>query len=247
MALRNRLSNQKLALEDYSREKLEPDLRRLKPRIPAALIAIPAGAVALALLGTAAFLFFHKSKYGKILITTDPPGAEITIIPEDVALQHYTNRTKLDGKPVQFKLEGGNYTIKATYTNLDSIRPPITIVPGKTYTTNLAFVYGGMVVLSEPPGATFRLEEQGKEFSTPYTNRYVKPGQRIVQLSRQKYETATITNFVTPDHNEALFAVKVQEPPPGDVLVSFTTEPAGAEILVDDVPLSGVTPLPKTV
>ena len=125
-------------------------------------------------------------------------------------------------------------------------RIKVGITKDKTTTTNVSLAYGRLVVLSEPPGAEFQLSANSPQLHTPYTNLYFKPGPVVLQLSHPDFETATLSNVVPAAHGAIAMTARLQRPPPGDVLVAFTSDPPGAEILVDGVSF-GTTPLSKAV
>jgi PEGA domain/Sulfatase-modifying factor enzyme 1 len=245
----NKLLDPNLSLAHYNLEKLDADLASLKPKLPLAVTLVPAAVVVLLAAGLAAWFFVRTRNYGTLEVTIVPPGSRLVIIPTDAAGFEDWQRAQTNAAPVKISLKKGTYEIEAEhpsiYGNLVSARRlPITIKPGKTVRTALSLSYGGLVVSSEPPGAKFEIN--GRPAQTPFTNLYLPPGQLTFQLWRDGYETTNLSVIVAANHALAEVAARLKQPAPGSVLVEFTSDPPGANILLDGHSL-GEAPLRMSV
>jgi PEGA domain/Sulfatase-modifying factor enzyme 1 len=250
LALCNRLLDPALASQDYNLEKLEADLLALKPKQSVAVFAVPAVAALVVVSLAAGYLLFHHQKRGNLLIKTDPPDARVAIVPigeggfEDKSLGE-TNTSGEDGL-LKLARDTGEYAVVLSYPGLAQQKFWVDVSAGHDTSTNLSLPYGGLVVLSAPTGARLQIDGHGPDLSTPFTNRYFKPGDVELKLQIEGYETATVTRSIPSNHAVVPITVRLSQPPPSDVLVEFTSDPPDAEILVDDT-VVGKTPLSKSV
>jgi hypothetical protein len=239
----NRLLDPGLSGHQYSLEKLEADLRRLKPKPPPTVWLVPAGALAIIVLAAVAYYYFRPARTS-LVIKTDPPGATVTVTLSGEAEGRTTN-SPASGRALNWPwpLIEGTYDVKVSYTNLAPASFKVGITKGQTTKTNRSLAYGGLIVLSDPPGADFELGAgpQVRRYQTPFTNRYFTPGPVAVQLNLAGYDSTNLSDTV-PLHGALLLTRALQKPPPGDVLVAFVSDPPGAEILVDGNSLHKNTP-----
>jgi hypothetical protein len=251
LELCNRLLDPSLSLDRTTLESVEKELRKLQPKPPVPIIPVAVGAAVLVVGGLAAFLVLHKRTTGTLIVKTDPPGSRLLVIPvdsdgnEDTA-RSLTNATGSDGT-WKHSLEKGPYKLKVDYRSplgdLEaSRRVPITIEAGKTFRTNLSLPYGGLVVLSEPAGAEFKLNEQ--TLRTPFTNRYSHPDKLELQLRLEGFETTNLDVTIPSDHAVVELVARLRKPPPGSTLVEFASDPPGADLFVDGV---GVGKAPRRI
>jgi len=249
LALCNRLLDRNLSLEDYSLEKLDADLRSLKPKRPVAVTAVPVAAVLLLAACVAAYVFVRARNYGTLEVAIDPPGSRLIIIPTDAAGFEDRQHTRTNVAPLKLSLKYGTYKIEAEHPSvygslLSARRLQITIEPDKTLSTNLSLPYGGLVVSSEPPGAEF--EFGGQKVQTPFTNLYSRPGAVTFQLWRDGYETTNFSLTIPSNHTAVAVAARLRLPAAGSVLMEFTSDPSGADVLLDGISL-GQAPLRTSV
>jgi PEGA domain/Sulfatase-modifying factor enzyme 1 len=245
LALCNKLLDPGLSTRNYNLEQLQTELAPLTPKPPLPISLLTGIAVAVLALAIGLFLAIPRAKPTMLVLTSDPPGATVIVTPGD-EISGRTNLAPANGKPLKLPLEEGDYSVKVLYRDLETRRLKVSIVKGNTLTTNLALAYGRLVLRSEPSGAEFQLGGQGPQLHTPYTNAYFKPGPISLQLSLPGYETATVSNTVPAGHGELALVAKLKPPPPGDVLVAFTSDPPGAEVFVDDAAF-GKTPLSRSL
>ncbi len=245
----NKLLDPNLSLANYSLERLDADLALLKPKRSVAVTAIPV-AVAVVLVASLAIYFFVRSRtYGRLEVTIVPPGSRLVIIPTDAAGFEDWPHAQTNAAPVKILLKKGTYEIEALHPSIygdliSARRLPITIKPGKTMRTALNLPFGSLIVSSEPPGAKFEIN--GQSVQTPFTNLYLPPGALAFQLWRDGYETTNLS--VTVPSNQTLVQISawLKKPAPGSVLVEFTSDPPGADILLDGHSL-GQAPLRMSV
>ncbi len=249
LTLCNRLLDRNLSLETYGLEKLAADLRSLKPKRSVAVTVIPVAAVLLLAAGVTAFIFVRARTYGTLEATINPPGSRVIIIPTDAAGFEDRQHILTNAAPLKLSLKRGTYKIEAehpsVYGSLVSARKvQITIEPGKTLKTNLSLPYGGLIVSSEPPGAEF--EFGGRKVQTPFTNLYSPPGEVAFQLWRDGYETTNFSLTIPSNHTAVAVAARLRLPAAGSVLMEFTSDPPGADVLLDGNSL-GQAPLRTSV
>ena len=250
LALCNRLLDPHLEQQDYTLEKLQSDLLALKPKQSIAVLAVSAAAAVVLASLFAGYFLFHHQKLGTLLIKTDPPAAQVVIVPigeggfEDKSLRE-TNTSDAQGA-LKLSRDTGNYSLLLDYPGLTPQKFWVEVNAGRTTSTNLALPYGGLSVASQPPGAKLQIDGHGPDLTTPYVNRYFKPGNVELKLQSDGYETATLTRSIPSNHTLVPIAVRLSEPPPSDVLVEFTSDPPDAEITLDGA-VVGKTPLSKSV
>jgi hypothetical protein len=250
LALCNRLLDHALGSQNYSLEKLEADLLALKPKQSTAVFVVPAVAALVVVSMAAGYFLFHHQKRGTLLIKTDPPDAQVAIVPigeggfEDKSLTE-TNTSGEDGA-LKLARDTGEYALVLSYPGLAQQKFWVDVSAGHTTSTNLALPYGGLVVFSAPAGARLQIDGHGPDLTTPFTNRYFKPGDVELKLQIEGYETATVTRSIPSNHTVVPITVRLSQPPPSDVLVEFTSDPPDAEIVVDGA-VVGKTPLSKSV
>ena len=249
LALCNKLLDRNLSLEDYSLEKFDVDLRSLKPKRPLAVTVVPVAAVLLLAAGVASFLFVRARNYGTLQVGIDPPGSRLIIIPTDAAGFEDRQHSRTNAAPLKLSLKRGTYKIEAehpsVYGSLMSARKAqISIEPGKILSTNLSLPYGGLIVFSEPAGATF--DFGGQKVQTPFTNLYSLPGAVTFQLWRDGYETTNFSLTIPSNHTAIKVAARLRLPAAGSVLMEFTSDPPGADVLLDGISL-GQAPLRTSV
>ena len=245
----NKLLDPHLSLNNYSLEKLEAELRSLKPKRPVALTVIPLAAVLLLAMGVATVFFLRSRNYGTLQVAVDPPGSRLVIIPTDAAGFEDRQHSQTNATPLELSLKKGTYKIEAehpsAYGDLVSSRKlQVTIEPGTTWSTNLSLPYGRLIVSTEPPGAEFELN--GQKVRTPFTNLYSRPGELAFQLWHDGYESTNFSVTIPSNHTAVAIAARLKQPAPGSVLVEFTSDPPGANILLDGKSL-GTTPLRTSV
>jgi hypothetical protein len=247
MDLCNRLLDPQLTPQKFSLEQLAAALRKLKPKASPLKVVVPA-AVLVLLAGGALFWFLRPAKTGKVIVTVDPPGSQVSLY-SYIKGQGATNAAQ--AKPVVFSgLEPAddydlralfnNYEERVKYTNLDmSPKLLVKVLAGRTIRTNVTLKYGRLVVASTPPGAAFELG--GRPFKTPYTNNFVRPGEVKLQLLLEGHESTNL-QAVVPDHGTAVLATELRLPPKGNGLLYLTSDPSGAKLFVGGVPLKDPTP-----
>ena len=249
LALCNKLLDRNLTLEVCSLEKLEADLRSLKPKRSIAVTVVPVAVVLLLAASVATFVFVRARNYGTLQVGIDPPGSRLIIIPTDAAGFEDRQHSRTNTAPLKLSLKRGTYKIEAehpsVYGSLMSARKvQITIEPGRMLSTNLSLPYGGLIVFSEPPGAAF--EFGGQKVQTPFTNLYSQPGAVTFQLWRDGYETTNFSLTIPSNHTAVAVAARLRLPAAGSVLMEFTSDPPGADVLLDGISL-GQAPLRTSV
>jgi hypothetical protein len=250
LGLCNRLLDPALSAQGYDLEKLQAELLALKPKQSPVVLLVPAAAALVLVSLFGGYFLFHHEKFGTLLIKTDPPDAQIVSVPigeggfEDKSLQE-TNTSSDEGS-LKLERSTGNYSLLLVYPGLTPQKFWVEINAGHTASTNLALPYGGLVVISQPSGARLQIDGHGPDLTTPFTNRFFKPGDVELKLQSPGYETATLIRSIPSNHALVPITVRLSEPPPSDVLVEFTSDPPDAEIVLDGT-VVGKTPLSKSV
>jgi hypothetical protein len=235
LQLCNRLLERSLSLDNYSLERLQADLARLKPRQSLAVKLIPAG-VGVAIAAGVGVWWMTRPTVGTLYITTDPPGSEV-LLKETEAQPGQTFKTEADGTPLILTLKEYEYTLKAVYGELESPRRRANVVAGKTVTNHLRVAYGSLVVLSQPPGARFSFA--GREETTPWTNPIVKPGPVIIRLSLKVDDLDYVPDppqlqGIVPTNDLVTLSGRLAPPKPGEEVVLFSSDPPGVRIYTNN-------------
>ena len=113
LALCNRLLDSNLSTESYNLEQLDRDLVALLPKPPVSKKQLVAVGVVLACAVLVAVIISWRSRYAKIEIATNLPGAAATLSSRGKVLKTFVLRDK----PVAIKLRKGRYELRAVYTN----------------------------------------------------------------------------------------------------------------------------------
>ncbi|HEV2394915.1 MAG TPA: PEGA domain-containing protein [Verrucomicrobiae bacterium] len=237
LALCNRLLDPSLSLDKTNLASLEQDLRRLEPKPPVPVMPVGIAAGVLLVGGLMAFLLLHKRQTGTLIIGVEPEGARVVLTPLDEEDVEGISETRPAVKGVlKLVLKKGKYRIRAESpeNKLEpSRRLTVRLDAGQTVRTNLSLAYGGLVVVSQPPGASFKVGDT--VFHTPFTNYSYPPAVLDLQLQLEGYETTNLTVTVPTNHQVVSWVAQLRKPPPGSRLVEFLSDPPGAVIYVDGV------------
>ncbi len=178
-----RLLEARTSSDGFTLERLEAELFALKPKRPLALTLAPyAGGVAL-LAALAAFLLFSKSHKGTLAVRIDPPRSQVvTFALDEIGRENpRTGATNIaETGALELRLDEGKYHVRAEYHSpygdLETPRTSkeVEIRAGAKVSADFKLPYGGLIVLSEPPGAFFEINHQ--QVPTPFTNAYARPG-----------------------------------------------------------------------
>jgi len=109
--------------------------------------------------------------------------------------------------------------------------PPIVEAPPAPVTANLA-------ISSSPDGATVQLDGQNRPEKTPFTANGLKSGSHTLIFTKRGYQPMTRTIEVSAGNNAAVNVTLVA----AQTGIDFESNPAGAEIFVDEEPVGQVTP-----
>lgn len=242
----NKLLDTRLSLDLYSLEQLQAHLLRLKPRRPIGVTVAPLAAGALLAAGVVVYFVWHARSYGTLLITTDPPGANVTITPLNDYGAEETERAETkttpatpaeSPRPLKLSFKGGPYRVAAEYTayngTLKSRGVKVTLEPGRVTATNLYLPHGALVILSEPSGAAVSFGAEIRH--TPCTNLFVKPGEVSVELKLANYLPRASSRAV-PTNGVAVILESLERIQAGRINVTFSSDPAGGTVQLDDGP-----------
>jgi len=229
-------------LQQFTLDQLVQELARLtfKKQIPRkALIA--AGAAALALVATAIFVGMAL-KRGTLLITTDPPGAEIKL--EIGGTYTPYGLTPLDKTPLSIRrLPAEKYQLRAEYPGLSPQTEAVTVEGGKSRSYRFVFPCGRVTIASDPANASVELDEKPVGV-TPYTSPFLAPGQRTYILRLPNYVPTNIVVLVSSNQQLNAFQASLSQVPAGNAVVEFTSRPDHVRILENGEELC-TTPSPK--
>lgn len=237
----NRLKDPSLSLASLNLEALEAEISKFQTRPVAAKLKAPlAVAAAVAVLGVIAFLTLKPAPLGELSVESNVPGAVVTITDDRSHSQAQTIPASLP--PLSFRLKPGRYHIGVKYTaeygDLESAETNVVVSLDKPERASLPLSFGGMAIVSDPPGAKLLLGLVGAAPTTnaaapvtPYTNLYLRPGAsyryRLQLAGRQeKIDTIKIREGETRVSKVSLSAVVA-----GDHSVTVTVEPPDAIIV----------------
>ncbi len=221
LALCNRLLDLNLSTDTYSLEQLEQDLAQLKPKPPVspALLATVSAVVVLLVLG-GWFAWRHFST-GRLLLTSDPPGAALTVDGKAAG------NTPLDKSPLKLKLPKGSKVLVAHYGGLLDQTANVALEGGREQSQHFQFDYGSVIITSDPPGA--EVEINGQKVKTPYTVAVIKPGEVKYQLNLDEHESTDVGGKVITRQPLKLHA-PLKRKSADEEIVEFQSDPTGAKI-----------------
>jgi len=123
--------------------------------------------------------FSLVAAYGKLDISSTPPGAEVIIDGTSTGV----TPLKVDQFPV------GDYSLVLKFEGSKDVTDTITVKQGATctkrYTLDLGL--GGLSVVTDPPGATISIDGQSTGQITPYTFTALKEGTHEIYLELPGY------------------------------------------------------------
>jgi hypothetical protein len=226
----NRLLDPNLAAASYTLEQLEQNLAPLAPKPPVSreALLVAAGVVVVGLAGIILFVLFGNR--ASVRITSDPPGAAVTI-----------NGQPKGTAPLHLKLAKGSYELAAQAGGLEKKTATLVIQSGKAVTHHFDFDYGGVVVSTEPVGASVKVGgvEVGR---TPFTTNFVKPGTAFeFQLDLEDHDTANLKTTVKAGKQPAPLHAVLTKRGVDDVMVEFESNlPLGEKIILNGNLLSNL-------
>jgi serine/threonine protein phosphatase PrpC len=169
------------------------------------------------------------ARTGKVLIASDPPGATVLVDEQPGG----------STTPTNLSLTAGPHTLTLKYPDLEDLTATNMVVADQTTLINLPFHYGGLTVLSDPPGAQVLLD--GKPLApTPYKNPIVTPGTKRLQIKLQDYLATNLSVEIASRSNSSV-SVALRHP---FVKLTLKSNLPGAKATLDNQP-SAV--LPTTV
>src|SRR5260370_5994449 len=152
LELCNRMLDRGLSLDRFSLQQLVQELETLAPKPPIGkgpILALAGAAAVLVVVGVLVAMYFKR---GHLLITTDPPGAEIKI---EVQGQYRSfGKTPPDKSPLRVTLHKGAYMLQAEYPGLTNQLGQVEIEGGKSVPYQLAFPCGQVHISTDTSGAT---------------------------------------------------------------------------------------------
>ncbi len=228
LALCNRLLDPKLSLEQLTLEQLVQALDQLRYTPPVSRRGILVGAAALVVLVVAAVFASMHFKRGRLLITTDPPGAEIKL---EIEGQYQSfGKTPADKAPLAIKgLTKGSYKLRAEYPGLPDQAGELTVEGGASRPYQFVFPYGLVKITSTPANAAVELE--GKPVgSTPYTSPPLGVGPQIYTLRLTGYREIKLQVPVSTNPPVVAITTNLIRIKDDDGLVEFSSLPSGAII-----------------
>jgi len=138
--------------------------------------------------------------YGKVALTSDPPGAEVRELPKGMWVS-------LDKLSI---LRVGTHQLEARLAGLEDVPEEVVVADGKVRPHNFQFKYGKMMITSVPPGAEV-WENETRLGSTPYSNnvRFGQVSYRLVSGNEKpRTRSATISSLT----NYYLLSVDFTQP-----------------------------------
>jgi len=195
---------------------------------------------------------------GKLVITSNPTGAQVKINAQSVGLTPIEKSVTPGVYEIEISLDGyqtfkgkatvvanETKTIQATLTKKPVTPPPTTPPPTPPPTTPAK--EWAIKITSQPAGAKIYINNQNSGLITPATIKF-KPGIYTVKAVLSGYKESskkvTYTNS-TPASTTIHFALEkivTTPPPPKTGILWVISEPAGAEVFVNGT-FKGVTPL----
>jgi hypothetical protein len=238
VSLCNRLLAPDLTLGPVTLEKLVEELEqlRVKPRVSRTQILVAAViALLAAVAGVVAVMHFKR---GNLLVTTDPPGAEIKLKSEGKGEYQSVGKTPLDNGPLVLKgLAKGRYSLKAEYPALEDKLSDVAVEGGKTRPYQLVFSYGVVKLTSTPNAAAVELD--GKPVgATPYTSPFLPPGRPQSYILRlTDHIPARVALVVPPGGQSLAIHTNLAQIEAGTAVVEFTSRPDAVKITENGVEL----------
>jgi hypothetical protein len=227
LALCNRLLDPQLSLDQFNLEQLVAELKPSKKGPPKALIT---AAAVVFVGGVVAALFLFRSREQTVEVTTDPPGATIFV-------GDHETRT-----PLKLKPRNEPYVISAKHPDfqLPDQTTNWTVGPEKVAKLSFKFPYGGISIVSDPPGADIQdLAEQSKSVGkTPFFANFVPAGRVFkYQLVLDQYATNFVHGTVLAAQTNT-FSEKLAQNK-DTAVVDLDSSPRGAEVFEGERLLSG--------
>jgi hypothetical protein len=228
LALCNRLLDPNLSLEQFTLDRLVEELDKLRYAPPVSKRGILVGAAALAVLMVAAVFAVMHYKRGRLLITTDPPGAEIKL---EVEGQYRSfGKTPTDKTPLSIKRPKGSYQLRAEYRDLPVQTNAVTVEGGKTSPYQFVFPYGLVKITSTPTNAAVELDGKAVGF-TPYTSPFLAPGKHTYRISLTNHHETNGSVVVLSNRQEVPVVAKLNKKKDDERMIEISFVPFGATIM----------------
>lgn len=134
---------------------------------------------------------------GFVLIKSTPAGAAVFINGKDTGKK----------TPYQAQMEEGTYKFTLKYDLYHDLSEDIAVVKGQTVTKELVLkpAYGAIKIVSEPAGATIRLDGVLQNKWTPSTFEKIPSGQHTIALSKDMYSERTEKITVNDERTTEVF------------------------------------------
>ncbi|MGB8321185.1 MAG: PEGA domain-containing protein, partial [Ignavibacteriaceae bacterium] len=172
---------------------------------------------------------------GKIFLDSDPPGAEIYLLG--------TKTDKVTPDSID-QLNKGEYDITLKKADYRDTSFKITVYDSLTTSKKIVlqsiFETGDIFLQSEPVGAEIFLDSVKTNSLTPDTLKNVIAGEHKITLKKENYKDTTI--IVSVQVNETISKTVVLNSLVKTGNIYLSTNPAGAQIFLDSVSTSKVTP-----
>ena len=230
LTLCNRLLDPNLSLERFTLDQLVEELSQLRSQPPVSRGTIIAVAAVVLGLGVTTVLAMMYFKRGNLLITTDPPGAEIKLEGQG---ESRSGKTPLTIK----SLPKGNYKLRAEYPGLLEQTGEVTVAGGKTRSNHVAFAYGWVRITSNPANAEVKLDDKVVVGFTPYTSPFLAPTQQNYSLRLSNHKPAKVVAVVTANRQMVSVHTNLTELEAGTAVVEFTSRPDHVKISENGVEL----------
>jgi Sulfatase-modifying factor enzyme 1/PEGA domain len=245
LALCNRLLDPNLSLDRSTLEDVAEELARLQPKPPISIRKV-AILTAVMLSGVAvAFFVIRATRPGNILLTSDPPGVEVTIrAPETGANPVRTMKTPPDaGRGLKLNLEKGVYELTGAFGDLTPYTNRIIVAEDKvsleregdveTHIKGMKEIsirldYGELSITSSPPGAEIIFDKpltHGPKPETPYRNPYAPAGTISYQLKLENYKSSTNKTVLLNAGDRVESGATLDRRPPNSIEITFSGLP----------------------
>ncbi|MFZ1290659.1 MAG: PEGA domain-containing protein [Melioribacteraceae bacterium] len=181
-------------------------------------------------------IFLNESNpKGKIIIASNPSGAQIFL-----ANQNTGNLTP----DTLSNLQRGTYSISLKLNLYDDFILQVPLGKDETVSKNVKMAIAGtsgtLIVISDPSGATITLNGENAGKTTPDTLKPLQPGSYNVKLTLSDFKDTTITTNISAGTTITKDVYLTESNPKGKI--SITSTPSGAQIFLNGVNTSKVTP-----